>query len=98
MTRQQVEDLLETAVLKFTQILTEKLEECGEKQKEQQRLAREYTFEQGTGFTWEQRHHVRNIIGFAHRMQKSLLIWKTAIVVAFSALALKSFWTDIFGG
>jgi len=36
MTRKQVEDLIENTALKFTQVVTEKLEEYGDKQKEEQ--------------------------------------------------------------
>jgi len=49
MTRKQVEDLLELMALKFSNVVTEKLDEHGDKQRLEQRLARESTFEQGTG-------------------------------------------------
>jgi len=97
MKRKQVEDLLEKAALKFTIIVSEKLEEYGNKQKDEQRMARENTFEQGTGFPWEQRGHVKAALSYAHRAQKNSAIWRGAGIVAIASLGVKVFWIQIFG-
>lgn len=98
MTREQVEDLLENVTLKFTQVLTDKLDEYGEKQKAEQKAARENTFEQGTGFPWEKRGHVKAAISYAHNSQKNSALWKGAGVITIVGLILKDFWENIFHG
>ena len=96
MTRKQVDDLIEKVSLKFTIIVSDKLEEYGNKQKEEQRLARENTFEQGTGFPWEDRGHVKAALSYAHRAQKNASIWRGASIVAITGLVIKAFWGSFF--
>lgn len=97
MTRQEVEDVVEKAALKFTIIISEKLEEYGNKQKEEQMRARENTFEQGTGFKWEERGDVKAALSFAHRAQKNSAIWRGAGIIAITGLIIKDFWVTLFG-
>lgn len=96
MKRKQVEDLLENLSLKFTNILTEKLEEYGDKQKDEQRLARENTFEAGTGFRWEDRDRVKAALSYADRAQKYSFLWKSAGVVTMVGLIVKAAWGSFF--
>lgn len=96
MTRKQVEDLIENAALKFTQVVSEKLDEYGDKQKQEQKLARESTFEQGTGFPWEDRGKVKVALNHAHAAQKNALLWKGAGIITIAGLFLKDFWQNIF--
>ena len=98
MTRQQVEDLIENVGLKFSQVVSEKLEEYGDKQKKEHQLARESTFEQATGFAWDERADVKAAINYAHAAQKNALLWKSAGVFAFTGLVIKAWWADIFPG
>ena len=98
MTRKQVEDLIENAALKFTQVVSEKLDEYGDKQKQEQKLARESTFEQGTGFPWDDRGKVKVALNHAYAAQKNALLWKGAGIIAFSSLVIKTWWSDIFPG
>ena len=98
MTRKQVEDLIENAALKFTQVVSEKLDEYGDKQKQEQKLARESTFEQGTGFPWEDRGKVKVALNYSYAAQKNSMLWKAAGVVAFTSVVIKTFWSDIFNG
>lgn len=98
MTRKQVEDLIENVSLKFTQVVSEKLDEHGNKQKEEQRLARETTYEAGTGFKWEDRGDVKTILTTAQTSQKNSNLWKGAGVVAIIGLASKDIWEKFFSG
>lgn len=98
MTRKQVEDLIEVTALKFTAIMTEKLDEFSEKQKVEQRLSREATFEQCTGYTWDQRGVFKSVINWASAAKKNSNSWRNAGVIAIIGLAIKTFWSDIKGG
>jgi len=102
MSRAQVKELVDTVVenvaLKFENLLTIKLEEYGNKQKEEQRLARENTFEQGTGFPWEERGHVKAALSYAHRAQKNSSIWRGAGMIAITGLIIESLWAKFFSG
>jgi len=98
MTRKQVEDLLENVALKFTQVVSDKLDEYGDKQKQEQRMARESTFEQGTGFPWDQRGDVKVALNYAHAAQKNSMLWRAAGIVGLTSVVIKTFWSDIFNG
>jgi len=95
LTREQVESLIENTALKFTAIMTTKLDEFAEKQKIEQRLAREATFEQATGFPWEKRGAFKSIIVWAAGAKKNSNSWRNAGITAIIGLAIKSFWSDI---
>lgn len=96
MTRKQVEDLIENAALRFSQVVSDKLEEYGNKQKEEQRMARENTFEQGTGFKWEERGHVKAALSYAHKANKYSFIWRSAGIITITGLIAKSLWGSFF--
>lgn len=102
MTREQVKELVESVVenvgLKFTQVVSEKFEEYGDKQKNEQKLARESTFEQGTGFPWDERGKVKVALNYSYAAQKNSMLWKAAGVVALTSVVVKTFWADIFNG
>lgn len=99
MTREQVKELVESVVenvaLKFEHVLSIKFEEYGEKQKEEQRLARETVFETGTGIPWKDRDKLKDILTNAHAAQKNALLWKSAGVITIAGLLLKDLWRII---
>lgn len=93
-----VENAIELASLKFCGILNKTLDEHAEKQKEQQRIAREDTFEKGTGYSWANRGNFKSIIVGARQSQKNSALWRNAAIVTFIGLTVKLFWKDIMGG
>jgi len=94
-TRKEVDDLIETSILKFTTVLTKEFSEFAEKQKTEQRLSREHTFEQGTGYSWDNRGHFKGVITWAAGAKKNTTIWRNTAILAFIGLAIKTFWNDI---
>jgi len=100
--RDQVEAIVENAIeltaLKFSSVITVKLDEFAEKQKTEQRLSRENTFEQATGYSWDNRGHFKSVVSWAAGAKKNAATWRNAGIVAIITLAVKSFWNDITGG
>lgn len=98
MSRKEVEDLIELTALKFSAVITAKLDEFSKTQKEEHRLSREHVFEQGTGYSWENRGHFKSVVAWARQAQKNSASWRYAGIAAITGVAIKSFWKDITGG
>lgn len=94
----EVKALVRMTALEVEKRITESLESFSEKQRESHQAYIKQSFEQATGYAWENRGKFKGVIAWAHSAKETHARWRNAGIVAFIGLGIKAFWKDIFPG